>query len=97
MAADTSGGGLNQLENHYNTFIVGLLTPLWRLHPNPHHSQTEKDFAEIAGAGLNFLRIPIAWWAIEVRGDEPFLARTSWTSVFLSSASLFITLTISRQ
>ena len=49
----------------------------------PILSQTEKDFAEIAGAGLNFLRIPIAWWAIEVQGDEPFLARVSWKSVLL--------------
>lgn len=61
MAADTASGGLNQLVNHYSTFI------------------TEQDFAEIAGAGLNFLRIPIPWWAIEVRDDEPFLARTCWT------------------
>ncbi|EDR10975.1 glycoside hydrolase family 5 protein, partial [Laccaria bicolor S238N-H82] len=40
---------------------------------------TEKDFAEIAGAGLNFVRIPIPYWAIETRGSEPFLAGTSWT------------------
>ena len=49
----------------------------------PIPSQTEKDFAEIAGAGLNFLRIPIPWWAIEVQGDEPFLPRVSWKSVLL--------------
>ncbi|KAI5122037.1 hypothetical protein M0805_006022 [Coniferiporia weirii] len=40
---------------------------------------TEQDFAQIAGAGLNFVRIPLPYWAIEVRGDEPFLAKTSWT------------------
>ncbi|OJT07869.1 hypothetical protein TRAPUB_1271 [Trametes pubescens] len=40
---------------------------------------TEADFAEIAAAGLNFVRIPIAYWAIEVRENEPFLAKTSWT------------------
>jgi glucan 1,3-beta-glucosidase len=40
--------------------------------------QTEQDFAEIAGAGLNWIRIPIPFWAIEVWGNEPFLARTSW-------------------
>ncbi|KAI5900255.1 glycoside hydrolase family 5 protein [Schizophyllum commune H4-8] len=39
---------------------------------------TEKDFAEIAGAGLNHVRIPIGYYAIETRGDEPFLAKTSW-------------------
>jgi glucan 1,3-beta-glucosidase len=40
--------------------------------------QTEKDFAEIAGAGLNFVRIPLPFWAIETRANEPFLAKTSW-------------------
>ncbi|KAH9945946.1 glycoside hydrolase [Epithele typhae] len=39
---------------------------------------TEQDFAEIAAAGLNFVRIPIAYWAIETRENEPFLAQTSW-------------------
>ncbi len=40
---------------------------------------TEEDFAQIAAAGLNFVRIPIGYWAIEVRDGEPFLAKTSWT------------------
>jgi glucan 1,3-beta-glucosidase len=67
MAADTGNGGISQLENHYKTFIVS----------HPHRSvsrqsltddeQTEKDIAEIAGAGLNFVRIPLAYWAIETR------------------------------
>lgn len=61
MAADTSsGGGLQQLETHYQTFV------------------TEQDFAEIAGAGLNFVRIPLPYWAIETRVGEPFLPKTSW-------------------
>jgi glucan 1,3-beta-glucosidase len=60
MAADTASGGLNQLENHYNTFI------------------TEQDIAEIAGAGLNWIRLPIPFWAIEVWDGEPFLAQVSW-------------------
>jgi glucan 1,3-beta-glucosidase len=40
---------------------------------------TEEDFAQIAGAGLNFVRIPIPYWAIEVRPGEPFLPKTAWT------------------
>jgi len=28
---------------------------------------------------LNFVRIPIGWWAIETRDDEPFLPKVSWT------------------
>ncbi|KAF8509917.1 glycoside hydrolase family 5 protein [Gautieria morchelliformis] len=60
MAADTAGGGLSQLEQHYKTFI------------------TEQDFAEIAGAGLNFVRIPLPFWAIEVRSGEPYLGNVAW-------------------
>ncbi|KAG8922493.1 hypothetical protein FRC00_007395, partial [Tulasnella sp. 408] len=60
MAADTAGGGLKQLEDHYATFI------------------TEEDFAAIAAAGLNWVRIPIAFWAIEVWEGEPFLEGVSW-------------------
>ncbi|SGY89872.1 BQ5605_C039g11774 [Microbotryum silenes-dioicae] len=40
---------------------------------------TEKDFAEVAGAGLNWVRIPIPWWIIEVWDGEPFLANVGWT------------------
>lgn len=40
--------------------------------------QTEQDFAEIAAAGLNWLRIPIPFWAIEVYPGEPFLPKVSW-------------------
>src|ERR1700735_4416122 len=60
MAADTASGGLNQLEDHYNTFV------------------TEQDIAEIAGAGLNWIRLPIPFWAIETWEGEPFLAKVSW-------------------
>ncbi|KAJ4481901.1 glycoside hydrolase family 5 protein [Lentinula aciculospora] len=40
---------------------------------------TEQDFAEIAAAGLNWVRIPIGFWAIEAINDEPFLVGISWT------------------
>ncbi|PFH51213.1 glycoside hydrolase family 5 protein [Amanita thiersii Skay4041] len=39
---------------------------------------TERDFAEIAAAGLNWVRIPIGFWAIETMNDEPFLEGVSW-------------------
>ncbi|KAL0959412.1 hypothetical protein HGRIS_014660 [Hohenbuehelia grisea] len=61
MRADTAGGGINQLEEHYKTFI------------------TERDFAEIADAGLNYVRIPIGYWAVEVKEGEPFFEKVSWT------------------
>lgn len=37
------------------------------------------DFANIAAAGLNWVRIPLPWWAIEVYQGEPFLPKVSWT------------------
>jgi glucan 1,3-beta-glucosidase len=33
---------------------------------------------QIAAAGLNFVRIPIGYWAIEVLDGEGFLPNTSW-------------------
>ncbi|KAG6849606.1 hypothetical protein H0H93_006963 [Arthromyces matolae] len=61
MAADTANGGINQLEDHYNTFI------------------TEADIAQIAGAGLNWIRLPVPFWAIETWPGEPFLAQRNQT------------------
>ncbi|KAJ7461029.1 glycoside hydrolase family 5 protein [Mycena galericulata] len=40
---------------------------------------TEQDFMQIAAAGLNFVRIPLGYWAIEVLPGESFLPKTSWT------------------
>ncbi|KAF4590747.1 hypothetical protein EYR40_009344 [Pleurotus pulmonarius] len=40
---------------------------------------TERDFAEIAAAGLNWVRIPIGFWAIGTMEHEPFLESASWT------------------
>ncbi|KAM0745809.1 glycoside hydrolase [Meredithblackwellia eburnea MCA 4105] len=40
---------------------------------------TEKDFAEIAGAGLNWVRLPIPYWIIETWDGEPMLANVGWT------------------
>src|ERR1700722_13507152 len=41
-------------------------------------NQTEEDFAQIAGAGLNWIRLPIAFWAIDTWVGEPFLPKVSW-------------------
>ncbi|KAJ7491298.1 exo-beta-1,3-glucanase [Mycena latifolia] len=40
---------------------------------------TEQDFMQIAAAGLNFVRIPLGYWAIEVLDGENFIPKTSWT------------------
>ncbi|KIY52042.1 glycoside hydrolase family 5 protein [Fistulina hepatica ATCC 64428] len=41
---------------------------------------TEQDFAEMVGAGLNWVRLPIPYWAIpgSVWNDEPFLEGVCW-------------------
>ncbi|PWN44031.1 glycoside hydrolase [Ceraceosorus guamensis] len=39
---------------------------------------TERDFADIAAAGLNWVRLPVGYWALDVEEDEPFLAHVSW-------------------
>ncbi|KIY73602.1 glycoside hydrolase family 5 protein [Cylindrobasidium torrendii FP15055 ss-10] len=35
---------------------------------------TESDFAEIAAAGLNHVRLPIGYWAFDVREGEPYIS-----------------------
>ena len=69
--------------------VGGALQDLHREFPWSHGDngtlliwkQTEKDFAEIAAAGLNYVRIPIGYWAIETWEGEPFLAKASWKCV----------------
>lgn len=79
MAADTASGGLSQLEQHYQTFVVSRTFSVSDVFPDlVIRVQTEDDFAEMAGAGLNWVRIPVPYWAIDVWNNEPFLARTSW-------------------
>ncbi len=42
---------------------------------------TEQDFANIAAAGLNWLRLPIALLGIETYSNEPFLEGVAWNYV----------------
>lgn len=39
---------------------------------------TEEDFAEMAGAGLNWVRIAIPHWSIETIEGEPFVEGLAW-------------------
>ncbi|PKS11520.1 hypothetical protein jhhlp_003285 [Lomentospora prolificans] len=39
---------------------------------------TESTFKEIADAGLDHVRIPFSYWAVEVYDDDPYVHRTSW-------------------
>ncbi|KZO99387.1 glycoside hydrolase family 5 protein [Calocera viscosa TUFC12733] len=45
---------------------------------------TEDDFAAIAAAGLNWVRIPVPYWMIEVYPGEPFVPHLAW-SYFLKA------------
>lgn len=42
---------------------------------------TEEDFALIAGAGINWIRIPMGFWAIETIEGESFVEGLSWQYV----------------
>ncbi|BGP44001.1 hypothetical protein JCM10450v2_008217 [Rhodotorula kratochvilovae] len=42
---------------------------------------TERDFIEIAGAGLNWIRLPVPYWAVSKWEDEPFLEKVAWEYV----------------
>lgn len=39
---------------------------------------TESTFKEIRDAGLDHVRIPYSYWAVEVYEDDPYLFRVSW-------------------
>ncbi|KAH0601591.1 hypothetical protein MHUMG1_00469 [Metarhizium humberi] len=39
---------------------------------------TEDTFKAIAAAGLDHVRIPFSYWAVEVYDGDPFVFRTSW-------------------
>jgi aryl-phospho-beta-D-glucosidase BglC (GH1 family) len=34
---------------------------------------TEEDFAQIAAAGMNWIRLPVPFWAVETVSSEPYL------------------------
>lgn len=42
---------------------------------------TEEDFANIAAAGLNWVRLPIGFWALETYSNEPYLEGVAWNYV----------------
>ncbi|EJT96816.1 glycoside hydrolase [Dacryopinax primogenitus] len=45
---------------------------------------TEADFAAIASAGLNWVRIPVPFWMISTYSNEPFVPHVSWTYFLLA-------------
>lgn len=39
---------------------------------------SEQDFVDIRAAGLDHVRIPFSYWAVENYDDDPYVFRTSW-------------------
>ncbi|KFY35050.1 hypothetical protein V494_06250 [Pseudogymnoascus sp. VKM F-4513 (FW-928)] len=39
---------------------------------------TEQTFAEIKDAGLDHVRIPFSYWALQIYGDEPYVDGVAW-------------------
>ncbi|OTA59587.1 glycoside hydrolase family 5 protein [Hypoxylon sp. EC38] len=39
---------------------------------------TEQTFQEIQAAGLDHVRIPFSYWAVQTYDDDPYVFRTSW-------------------
>ncbi|KAL1871179.1 hypothetical protein VTK73DRAFT_2230 [Phialemonium thermophilum] len=39
---------------------------------------TEQTFQDIADAGLDHVRIPFSYWAVQTYDDDPYVFRTSW-------------------
>ncbi|KAG2043401.1 glycoside hydrolase superfamily [Suillus americanus] len=58
--------------------LVGADTASGRLQQIETHYSTFIDIAEIAGAGLNWIRLPVPFWAIEKWDFEPFLEKVCW-------------------
>ncbi|KAK2460379.1 hypothetical protein APHAL10511_007544 [Amanita phalloides] len=75
--ANSANPAVDEWTLSLNMAANGGLQPQLEQHYNTFI--TEQDFAEIAGAGLNFVRIPLPYWAIEVWDGEPFLPKVSWT------------------
>ncbi|KAH3680613.1 hypothetical protein WICMUC_000233 [Wickerhamomyces mucosus] len=59
-------------EYHYTQYL-GKELAFDRL--NQHWSSwiTEDDFKSIAGTGLNFVRIPVGYWAFALKDDDPYV------------------------
>lgn len=53
--------------------ILGKETALSKLKPHWDSWVTESHIAELAGAGINNIRIPFGYWAISFRENEPFV------------------------
>lgn len=91
MGADLA----TKMEQHYKTFIVCDLLFQFDSSPilcsidrtrfcrdrrfAMHHIVHVWKLTPRIAAGLNWVRIPIPYWAIETMSGEPFLPKVSWT------------------
>ena len=66
-----------RMTEHYDTFIVCASSSQAGSHAD-RCQQTEEDFAQIAGAGLSWVRLGFPFWAIETIEGEPFVEGLAW-------------------
>lgn len=59
-------------EYHYTKYL-GKELAQERLNQHWSSWYTEADFESIAGIGLNFVRIPIGYWAFKLLDDDPYV------------------------
>lgn len=59
-------------EYHY-TKVLGKSLAKERLEQHWSSWIVESDFESISGAGLNFVRIPIGYWAFQLLDDDPYV------------------------
>ncbi|WWD07884.1 hypothetical protein V865_005991 [Kwoniella europaea PYCC6329] len=65
----------NGAEDEYHLCAdLGKKKCLSRLEDHWKSFFTRDDFEEIKAAGLNSVRIPIGYWAVDVRDDEPYVS-----------------------
>ncbi|CEP63033.1 glucan 1,3-beta-glucosidase LALA0_S07e00892g [Lachancea lanzarotensis] len=69
---ENSDEGIPADEYHY-TQALGQDVASSRLEQHWSSWFTEKDFANIADAGLNFVRIPIGYWAFQKLDSDPYV------------------------
>lgn len=93
MAADTANGGLDQIEQHYDTFIVRRIN-VWKLRCSDAFARLSRIsrkslvcnlvldilflISSCLGAGLNFVRLALPFWAVGTWPGEPYLGGKGW-------------------
>lgn len=60
-------------DEYHLTQVLGKDLALQRLSQHWNSWYTEKDFKQMSSVGLNMVRIPIGYWAFDLREGDPFV------------------------